>query len=68
MPELERLMLSELARLDGVVREAYAAFDFKRVYFALFDFMTNDLSAFYFDVRKDPLYCDPRRRRRGARR
>ena len=59
MPELERLMLSELARLDGVVREAYEAFDFKRVYFALFDFMTNDLSAFYFDIRKDRLYCDP---------
>ncbi len=59
MPELERLMLSELARLDGVVREAYEAFDFKRIYFALFTFMTNDLSAFYFDVRKDRLYCDP---------
>ncbi len=59
MPELERLMLSELARLDGLVREAYQAFDFKRAYFALFAFMTNDLSAFYFDVRKDRLYCDP---------
>jgi len=59
MPELERLMLSELASLDVVVREAYAAFDFKRIYFALFSFMTNDLSAFYFDVRKDRLYCDP---------
>jgi isoleucyl-tRNA synthetase len=52
-------MLSELKRLDHVVREAYAAFDFKRIYFALFAFMTNDLSAFYFDVRKDRLYCDP---------
>ena len=59
MPELERLILSELARLDVLVREAYAAFDFKRIYFALFAFMTNDLSAFYFDVRKDRLYCDP---------
>ena len=59
MPELERLMLSELARLDGVVREAYEAFDFKRIYFALFNFMTTDLSAFYFDIRKDRLYCDP---------
>jgi isoleucyl-tRNA synthetase len=60
MPELERLMLSELARLDGVVREGYRAFDFKRVAFALFNFMTVDLSAFYFDIRKDTLYCDPR--------
>lgn len=59
MPELERLMLSELARLDGLVREAYAAFDYKRIYFALFNFMTVDLSAFYFDIRKDRLYCDP---------
>jgi isoleucyl-tRNA synthetase len=59
MPELERLMLSELARLDRLVRDAYEAFDFKRGYFALFSFMTVDLSAFYFDVRKDRLYCDP---------
>jgi isoleucyl-tRNA synthetase len=59
MPELERLMLSELARLDVLVREAYAAFDFKRIYFALFTFMTVDLSAFYFDIRKDRFYCDP---------
>ncbi|MYZ46521.1 isoleucine--tRNA ligase [Propylenella binzhouense] len=59
MPELERLMLSELARLDGIVRRAYADFDYKRIYFALFNFMTVDLSAFYFDIRKDALYCDP---------
>jgi isoleucyl-tRNA synthetase len=59
MPELERLILSELARLEPLVREAYEAFDFKRVYFALFTSMTVDLSAFYFDVRKDVLYCDP---------
>ncbi|MGQ7792310.1 isoleucine--tRNA ligase [Faunimonas sp. B44] len=59
MPELERLMLSELARLDALVRDAYRAFDYKRIYFALFNFMTVDLSAFYFDVRKDALYCDP---------
>jgi isoleucyl-tRNA synthetase len=59
MPELEHLMLSELARLDEVVQEAYDAFDFKRVFATLFNFMTVDLSAFYFDVRKDALYCDP---------
>ncbi|MBA3517963.1 MAG: isoleucine--tRNA ligase [Rhizobiales bacterium] len=59
MPELDRLMLSELARLDRVVRDGYEAFDFKRVYAALFNFMTVDLSAFYFDIRKDTLYCDP---------
>ena len=43
----------------AMVREAYEAFDFKRVYFELFSFMTNELSAFYFDIRKDRLYCDP---------
>ncbi|MDJ1157883.1 isoleucine--tRNA ligase [Chelatococcus sp. SYSU_G07232] len=59
MPELERLMLHRLVELDTVVREAYAAFDYKRVVAALSAFMTTDLSAFYFDVRKDALYCDP---------
>jgi isoleucyl-tRNA synthetase len=60
MPELERLMMSELARLDALVRASYEAFDFKRISFNLLNFMTVDLSAFYFDVRKDALYCDPR--------
>ena len=59
MPELERLMLHRLAELDDTVREAYAAFDYKRVVSSLSQFMTSDLSAFYFDVRKDTLYCDP---------
>jgi isoleucyl-tRNA synthetase len=59
MPQLERLMLHRLVELDGVVREAYAAFDYKRIFAALNAFMTLDLSAFYFDVRKDVLYCDP---------
>jgi isoleucyl-tRNA synthetase len=59
MPELERLMLHRLAELDGQVREAYAAFDYKRIFAGLNAFMTVDLSAFYFDIRKDALYCDP---------
>jgi isoleucyl-tRNA synthetase len=59
MPELERYMLAWLAELDEVVREGYAEFDFKRVFHALFNFCVNDLSAFYFDIRKDTLYCDP---------
>jgi isoleucyl-tRNA synthetase len=41
------------------VRKAYAEFDYKRIFAALSHFMTTDLSAFYFDVRKDALYCDP---------
>ncbi|HUO01447.1 MAG TPA: isoleucine--tRNA ligase, partial [Rhizomicrobium sp.] len=69
MPELERFMLAKLAELDAQVREAYRAFDYNRVTATLFNFCTNDLSAFYFDIRKDVLYCDARdaRRRRAAR-
>jgi isoleucyl-tRNA synthetase len=51
--------------LDKVVREGYAAYDFQGVFRAVFEFATVDLSAFYFDIRKDTLYCDgdtPRRR------
>ncbi|HSB59669.1 MAG TPA: class I tRNA ligase family protein, partial [Methyloceanibacter sp.] len=59
MPELERYMLSRLAELDQLVRAGYEAFDFKRVFHALLNFCVNDLSAFYFDIRKDALYCDP---------
>jgi len=59
MPELERLMLHRLAELDATVRQAYAEFDYKRIFATLSAFMTNDLSAFYFDIRKDALYCDP---------
>jgi isoleucyl-tRNA synthetase len=59
MPELERLMLHRLAELDPLVRAAYGDFDYKRIFATLNAFLTVDLSAFYFDVRKDALYCDP---------
>ena len=59
MPELERYMLARLAELDVIVSTGYDEFDFKRVFHALFNFCVNDLSAFYFDIRKDALYCDP---------
>ncbi|HEX4042830.1 MAG TPA: isoleucine--tRNA ligase [Xanthobacteraceae bacterium] len=59
MPELERLMLHRLAELDLLIRQAYADFDYKRIFAALNVFMTVDLSAFYFDIRKDALYCNP---------
>ncbi|WP_292527896.1 isoleucine--tRNA ligase [Methylocystis sp.] len=57
--ELERLMLHRLHQLDESIRAAYAAYDYKRVVALLTHFMTSELSAFYFDVRKDALYCDP---------
>ncbi len=58
MPELERLMLHRLAELDALIREAVGDFDFHRMFVAIHQFCTVDLSAFYFDIRKDALYCD----------
>ncbi len=58
MPELERLMLHRLVELDELVRKGYDDFDFKRITRALIDFANVELSAFYFDIRKDALYCD----------
>ncbi|HEY8565453.1 MAG TPA: isoleucine--tRNA ligase [Beijerinckiaceae bacterium] len=59
MPELERFMLHRLAELDPQIQQAYRDFDYKRVVSLMSHFMTSDLSAFYFDIRKDALYCDP---------
>ncbi|TPW26591.1 isoleucine--tRNA ligase [Pararhizobium mangrovi] len=59
MPELERFMLHRLVELDELVRKGYDDFDFKRIARTLTDFANIELSAFYFDVRKDTLYCDP---------
>ena len=61
-------MLHKLAELDLKVRDAYANFDYARVVAALSAFMNADLSAFYFDIRKDALYCEPPSslKRRGA--
>ncbi len=67
MPPLERWILHRLAELDDLVREGYASYDFNKVFHALFNFCTVDLSAFYFDIRKDSLYCDrPDAERRRA--
>ncbi|MFT5362650.1 MAG: isoleucyl-tRNA synthetase, partial [Dinoroseobacter sp.] len=66
MPELERWILHRLAELDQTVRKGYAAYDFQGVFQAIFTFATVDLSAFYFDIRKDALYCDGNTARRRA--
>jgi isoleucyl-tRNA synthetase len=52
-------MLHELAKRAAIVRQAYAEFDYKTVVATLAAFMNTELSAFYFDIRKDTLYCDP---------
>ncbi len=66
MPELERYVLALLGQLDATLRQAVADFDFNTYVRALIDFCNEDLSAFFFDIRKDSLYCDapsdPRRR------
>ncbi|MFG6626619.1 isoleucine--tRNA ligase [Sulfitobacter sp. 1A12056] len=68
MPELEQWVLHRVAELDKVVRDGFARFDFQGVFQAVFTFATVDLSAFYFDIRKDALYCDgDTLRRRAAR-
>jgi len=59
MPGLERFILHRLAELDGEVRAAFQVFDFKRVMTTIVNFVNVELSAVYFDIRKDALYCDP---------
>ena len=69
MPELERWVLHRLAELDEKLRGHAADFDFNPYFQALYTFCIVDLSAFYFDIRKDSLYCDAATsvRRRAAR-
>jgi isoleucyl-tRNA synthetase len=66
MPQLERWVLHRLTEMDTLVRSTVDSFQFHSLLAELNNFCTNDLSAFYFDVRKDSLYCDhpadPRRR------
>ncbi len=58
MPELERYMLRLLGKLDATLRQAVDDFDFNTYVRALTEFCNEDLSAFFFDIRKDSLYCD----------
>jgi len=58
MPELDRWVLHRLAELDQLVRRSVEEFDFRGIFTALYNFCAADLSSFYFDIRKDRLYCD----------
>ena len=66
MPELERYLLHLLADMDAKLKTAVDDFDFNTYVRLITDFANNDLSAFFFDIRKDSLYCDaandPKRR------
>ena len=59
LPELEQLMLHKIYSLDRKFKKYFQSYDFHNLYKELLNFCTVDLSAFYFDIRKDVLYCDP---------
>tara|TARA_B100000678_G_scaffold14471_1_gene11444 strand:- start:15215 stop:18190 length:2976 start_codon:yes stop_codon:yes gene_type:complete len=59
VPGLERWVLHRIAEIDTTVKTAYENFDYKRIMSTLINFCGVDLSAVYFDIRKDTLYCDP---------
>ena len=59
MPELERWVLHRIWQLDGLVRQSVEDYEFHTLWKALHNFCAVELSAFYFDIRKDGLYCDP---------
>jgi isoleucyl-tRNA synthetase len=59
LPELERFMLNKIFELDVKFKNYFKEYDFHNLYKELLNFCTVDLSAFYFDIRKDTLYCDP---------
>ncbi|MBK9584481.1 MAG: isoleucine--tRNA ligase [Alphaproteobacteria bacterium] len=58
LPELEQLMLHKVYEVDQKVRASIENYEFGKVAKLLHDFCNEDLSAFYFDIRKDRLYCD----------
>lgn len=58
MPDLEKWVLNRLYEIDQKIREASTSFAFQSLYTEIHNFCAVDLSAFYFDIRKDSLYCD----------
>ena len=60
LPELEQLMLHKIYKLNLNFNKYFNNYDFHNLYKELLNFCTVDLSAFYFDIRKDILYCDPK--------
>ncbi len=59
LPELEQFMLHKIYILNKNFKNYFNNYDFHNLYKELLNFCTVDLSAFYFDIRKDTLYCDP---------
>ena len=59
LPELEQYMLHKIFVLDKTFHKNFKSYTFHNLYKELLNFCTVDLSSFYFDIRKDSLYCDP---------
>ena len=57
-PELEKYMLHRLWEVDQLIKKCIDTFNFHLMFTTLLNFCSNDLSAFYFDIRKDTVYCD----------
>ena len=60
MPDLEKWILHRLRTVDKRVRESNKNYTYQELYVEIHNFCSVDLSAFYFDIRKDSLYCDPK--------
>ncbi len=58
MPELEQYMLNKIYNLNNIFKNNFSKYNFHTLYKEILNFCTSDLSAFYFDIRKDALYCD----------
>ena len=58
-PELEIYMLHQIYELDKKIKNYFKEYSFHKLYKELLQFCSQDLSAFYFDIRKDALYCEP---------
>ena len=58
LPELEQLMLHRIYEMDETLKTSIQNYEYGKIAKLLYDFCNDDLSAFYFDIRKDRLYCD----------
>jgi isoleucyl-tRNA synthetase len=68
-PELEKFILHRLWEIDQIIQDCISSYNFHLMFTTLLNFCSNDLSSFYFDIRKDTIYCDSfnSKKRRAAR-
>ena len=60
-PDLEKYILHRLWETDLIVKKCINEFNFHLMFITLLNFCSNDLSSFYFDIRKDSIYCDSKK-------